>query len=136
VHDLSNDMIKAALDARHIEYAVDANGNLVGSFEGNLIYFVRLGERSEILQIHGRMQHEFAVDDAPRLSEFCNAWNRDQYWPKAYVRVTDDGRAIVVGEVNYDWEHGVTLKQLDQVLIGGISSCCQLSNALELQYNY
>jgi hypothetical protein len=46
------------------------------------------------------------------------------------VHVTDEGSAVVVGEVTTDWEHGVTLEQLDQVLLCGIATGCRLSDAL------
>ncbi|MEV6298739.1 YbjN domain-containing protein [Actinoplanes sp. NPDC051861] len=127
---LSNDMIKAALDARGFAYFVDADGDVAGNFQGNLIYFFRLGERQEILQVRGMMQHVFSLDDIGKLYEFCNTWNRDQLWPKAYVHVTDEGAAMVVGEVTSDWEHGVTPEQLDQVLLCGIATGCRLGEAL------
>lgn len=130
VHPLSNDMIKAALDARGFAYFVDADDDIAGNFQGNLIYFFRLGERKEILQVRAMMQHVFSVDDIPKLYEFCNTWNRDQLWPKAYVHVTDEGNAVVVGEVTSDWEHGVTPEQLDQVLLCGIATGCRLGEAL------
>jgi hypothetical protein len=130
VQPLSNDMIKAALDARGFTYFVDDDGDIVGNFQGNLVYFFRLGERKEILQIRGMMQHVFAVEDVPRLYAFCNDWNSNQLWPKAYVHVTDDGAAAVVGEVTNDWEHGVTPEQLDQVLLCGIATGVRLGEAL------
>jgi hypothetical protein len=43
------------------------------------------------------------------------------------VHVADDGTARVVGEVVSDWEKGVTAEQLDQVMICGIATGCQLS---------
>ncbi|WP_229069340.1 YbjN domain-containing protein [Actinoplanes sp. DH11] len=127
---LDNDMIKAALDARGFSYFVDADGDIAGNFQGNLIYFFRLGERQEMLQIRAMMQHVFSVEDVPKLYEFCNAWNRDQLWPKSYVQVTDDGKAIVIGEVSADWERGVTPEQLDQVLLCGIATGCRMGEAL------
>ena len=130
VQPLSNDMIKEALDARGFAYFLDADGDIAGNFQGNLIYFFRLGARQEMLQIRAMMQHVFAVEDVPKLYEFCNAWNRDQLWPKAYVQVTDDGQAIVIGEVSADWERGVTIEQLDQVLLCGIATGCRMSESL------
>ncbi|MDI6097553.1 YbjN domain-containing protein [Actinoplanes sp. NEAU-A12] len=127
---LSNDMIKTALDGRGFSYFVDADGDIAGNFQGNLIYFFRLGARKEILQVRAMMQHVFSVEDVQRLYEFCNTWNRDQLWPKAYVQVTDDGQAIVVGEVTTDCEHGLTTEQLDQVLLCGVATGCRLGEAL------
>lgn len=127
---LDNQMIKDAMDARGFAYFVDADGDIAGNFQGNLIYFFRLGQNKEMLQIRAMMQHVFSVEDVPRLYEFCNTWNRDQLWPKAYVQVTDDGTVVVVGEVSADFERGLTTEQLDQVLICGIATGCRLGEAL------
>ena len=123
-------MIKAVLDARGFTYFVDADGDLGGDFQGNLIYFFRIGEQKEMLQVRAMAQHVFAIDDVTRLYEFCNAWNHDRLWPKAYVHVSDDGTVNVIGEVLADWEKGVTPEQLDQVIICGIATGCQLSDAV------
>jgi hypothetical protein len=120
-------MITDALTARGFHYFVDADGDVVGNFQGNLIYFFRLGADREILQIRALVQHVFGIDDVGRLYEFCNAWNHDQLWPKAYVHVNDDGTASVVGEVVADCEHGISEEQLDQVLIGAVATSCQLA---------
>ena len=127
---LTHEMITAALDARGFSYFVDADGDLAGNFQGNLVYFFRLGEQHEMLQIRALVQHVFGIEDVLRLYEFCNAWNHDRLWPKAYVHVNDDGTVNVIGEVMADWERGVTLEQLDQVLICGVATGCQLADAV------
>jgi Putative bacterial sensory transduction regulator len=124
---LSNEMIAAALDARGFTYSTDADGDIYGSWENNLIYFFRIGAAREMLQVRAMAQRQFGTDDVPRLYAFCNHWNHDRLFPKAYVHVADDGTARVVGEVVADWEQGVTAEQLDQVMICGIATGCQLS---------
>jgi hypothetical protein len=129
VQPLTQDMITDALTAREFHYFVDEDGDVAGNFQGNLVYFFRLGAEREILQIRVLVQHIFGIDDVPRLYEFCNAWNHDQLWPKAYVHVNDDGTASIIGEVAADWEHGVSPEQLDQVVICGVATGCQLADA-------
>jgi hypothetical protein len=124
---LSNEMIAAALDARGFTYSTDADGDIYGNWENNLIYFFRIGAAREMLQVRAMAQRQFGTDDVPRLYAFCNHWNHDRLFPKAYVHVADDGTARVVGEVVADWEQGVTAEQLDQVMICGIATGCQLS---------
>jgi hypothetical protein len=124
---LSNEMIAAALDARGFTYSTDSDGDIYGNWENNLIYFFRIGDAREMLQVRAMAQREFSTDDVPRLYSFCNYWNHDRLFPKAYVHVADDGTARVVGEVICDWEKGVTAEQLDQVMICGIATGCQLS---------
>jgi predicted glycosyltransferase involved in capsule biosynthesis len=123
-------MITDALTARGFHYFVDEDGDVVGNFQGNLIYFFRLGAGREILQIRAMVQHVFGIDDVRRLYEFCNAWNHDRLWPKAYVHVQDDGVVNIIGEVLADWEKGVTAEQLDQVMICGIATGCELADAV------
>jgi len=130
VRPLTQEMITDALTARGFHYVVDEDGDVVGNFQGNLIYFFRLGAEHEILQIRALVQHVFGIDDVRRLYEFCNAWNHDQLWPKAYVHVNDDGTASVIGEVVADCEHGVSVEQLDQVVICGVATGCQLADAV------
>ena len=123
----TKEMITAALDARGFNYFEDADGDVGGNFQGNLIYFFRIGQQREMLQVRAMVQHIFGMDDVSRLYEFCNAWNHDQLFPKAYVHVNDDGTVMVVGEVIADWEKGVTPEQLDQVMIAGIATSVQLA---------
>jgi hypothetical protein len=130
VQSLTNEMIMSALDERGFSYFVDADDDVAGNFQGNLIYFFRIGEQKEMIQIRAMVQHVFSMDDVMRLYEFCNSWNHDRLWPKAYVHVADDGTVSVIGEVVADWEKGVTLDQLDQVLICGIATGCQLADAV------
>src|SRR4029453_18491981 len=101
-------MIKASLDKRGFTYFVDADGDVAGNFQGNLVYFFRIGEQQEMLQIRAMVQHVFGMDDVARIYELCNAWNPDRLWPKAYVHGSDDGTVNVIGEVLADWEKGVT----------------------------
>ena len=130
MQEFTQDMITAALDARGFTYFVDADGDVAGNFQGNLIYFFQIGEQKEMLQVRAMVQHVFGMEDVPRLYEFCNAWNHDRLWPKAYVHVSDDGTVNVIGEVLADWEKGVTPEQLDQVMICGIATGCQLAEAV------
>ena len=130
LQSLSNELIIAALDGRGFAYKVDDDGDVLGNWEGTVIYFFRIGERREMLQVRALTERVFSTDDVPRLYSFCNAWNHDKLFPKAYVHVGDDGVARVVGEVIADWEHGVAQAQLDQVMLCGIATGCQLAEAV------
>lgn len=128
---LTNDLITAAFDARGYKYFTDSDGDLGGYWDDNLFYFFRMGSRQELLVIRVQAERAFGTDDIPRLYSFCNGWNDERFWPKAYVHVSDgDERARVYGEVATDLEHGVTREQLDQLLLCGISSGCELSAAV------
>ncbi|MEV6595323.1 YbjN domain-containing protein [Actinoplanes sp. NPDC051346] len=127
---LTNELIISALTAREFAHFVDEDGDVGGNWQDCLIYFFRLGKNAEIFQVRALAQAEFSTDDVPQLYAFCNAWNHDRLWPKAYVHTGDDGVVRVVGEVGADFEHGVTPEQLDQVMICGIATGIELAEAV------
>jgi hypothetical protein len=127
---LSNELIAAVLEANKYKYFTDSDGDIGGHWDNNLIYFFRLGQGHEMLQVRVMARREFSVDDVLRLYAFCNGWNHDKLWPKAYVHVADDGTAGVYGEVTTDLEVGVTFAQLDQLIACGISTGCALAEAV------
>jgi Putative bacterial sensory transduction regulator len=131
VRPLTNELITAVLDAREFTYFTDDDGDVGGWWEDNLVYFFRLGTDHSMLQVRIRARRSFVVEDVPRLYEFCNTWNHDKLWPKAYVHVNDDGSAIICGEVFADLERGVTLQQLDQLMMCGISTGCEMATAAD-----
>jgi len=130
IRPLTNDLITKALDAREYQYFVDDDGDVGGYWDENLFYFLRIGEAQEVLLVRLRAQRTFGTDDLPRLYSFCNGWNDDKLWPKAYVRVGTGEAVHVYGELVTDLEHGVAAPQLDQLLMCAISSGCELGGAV------
>jgi hypothetical protein len=128
---LTNELIIAALEARDYQHFTDDDGDIGGWWDENLIYFFRFGQEGELLQVRTRTRRAFTVEEVTRLYEFCNSWNHDRFWPKAYVHVADDGTAQVYGEVITDLEAGISPEQLDQLLECGIATGCQLSEAVD-----
>jgi hypothetical protein len=127
---LTNAMISEVLTDRGYKYFTDSDGDIGGHWDNTLIYFFRLGEHQEMLQVRAMARRTFSIEDVPRLYAFCNSWNHDKLWPKAYVHVSDDGTAGVYGEVTTDLEQGVTVAQLDQLISCGISTGCALAEAV------
>ncbi|MEV1286959.1 YbjN domain-containing protein [Micromonospora sp. NPDC049679] len=126
---LTNELIASVLRRHDYNFSTDHDGDLFGRWQENLIYFFRLGETGQLLQVRTMAATSFDIDDVPRLYAFCNAWNHDRLWPKAFVHVDDDGTARICGEVVADLERGVTTAQLDQLLNCGIATGCQLAEA-------
>jgi hypothetical protein len=124
---LTNELIASVLSARGYNFGTDDDGDIGGMWDDNLIYFFRRGAEGEMLQIRILAATDFTVDDVPRLYAFCNEWNHDRLWPKAFVHVNDDGTARVCGEVTTDLERGVSAAQLDQLIGCGISTGCQMA---------
>ncbi|MCZ7420300.1 MULTISPECIES: YbjN domain-containing protein [unclassified Micromonospora] len=124
---LTRDLVAAVLTHRGHTVAADADGALVGRWAQGHIWFLRAGDAGELLQVRTVAVHAFSVEDVPWLHDFCNTWNRDRFWPKAFVHVDDAGRARVCGEAITDLERGVTPHQLDRLLDRGISAGCRLA---------
>ncbi|MFI7574920.1 YbjN domain-containing protein [Micromonospora sp. NPDC049497] len=124
---LSDALVAAVLASRGYSVQTDPAGDLVGRWADSLIWFLRPGTAGELLQVRTVAAPSFGIEYVPALHAFCNAWNHDHLWPKAFVHVEDDGRARVCGEVITDLEHGVTPHQLDRLLHCGIVTGCQLA---------
>ncbi|MEV4542558.1 YbjN domain-containing protein [Micromonospora echinaurantiaca] len=124
---LTGELIAAVLGSRGYVVQRDPDGDLVGRWDDSLIWFLRLGAAGELLQVRTVAAPTFSIEHVPALYAFCNGWNHDRLWPKAFVHVDDDGRARVCGEVIADLERGVTPHQLDQLLDCGIATGCQLA---------
>ncbi|RIV40784.1 type III secretion system chaperone family protein [Micromonospora radicis] len=123
---LTHDLVAAVLANRGHPVTVDPGGSLVGRWPDAHIWFLRSGDAGELLQVRTVAIHPFPVETVPTLHEFCNSWNRDRFWPKAFVHVDDAGRARVCGEVTTDLERGVTPHQLDRLLDRGVRAGCRL----------
>ena len=88
----------------------------------------------DLLQVRILVGNTFTTTDVPRLYAFCNEWNHDRLWPKAYVHVYDDGVARVCGEVMADLKAGVAFDQLTQLIVCGIETGLHMADAVaELQ---
>ncbi|MET8835265.1 YbjN domain-containing protein [Micromonospora sp. NPDC004540] len=127
---LTGELIAAVLANRGYAIAADADGDLVGRWGESLIWFFRRGAAGELLQVRTVAAHRFDIEQVPDLHAFCNTWNHDRLWPKAFVHVADDGLAQVCGEVTTDLERGVTPHQLDQLVDCGVTTGCQLAAAV------
>jgi hypothetical protein len=115
-------------------YFIDNDGDLGGLWRGRLFYFFMFGDRSEILQVRGQWNREVSIERLEEVLEACNEWNADRIWPKAYVRVRDNGMVHIIAEVATDLEHGVTDAQLGQLLHCGLSTGSMLFDAIDELY--
>ncbi|WP_089153753.1 YbjN domain-containing protein [Micromonospora sp. NBS 11-29] len=127
---LTDELIAAVLTHRGYAVAREPDGAMVGRWERSLIWFHRRGAAGELLQIRTVAAHRFDIGRVAELHAFCNTWNHDRLWPKAYVHVADDGQVQVCGEVTTDLERGVTPHQLDRLVDGGVTTGCQLAAAV------
>ena len=131
---LTNELIAAVLDAQGYRYFTDSDGDIGGRWDDHMIYFFRFGSNADLLQVRMLVGDTFTTNDVPRLYAFCNEWNHDRLWPKAYVHVYDDGIVRVCGEVMADLKAGVAFDQLTQLIECGIETGLHMADAVaELQ---
>lgn len=126
---LNQDRMKALFDREEWKYFVDSDGDMGGIWDNEVFYFMLRGEMNEILHVQGRSHHELPSERLEEVREFINAWNRDKFWPKAYYRVTDEGKVILFGDFVVDYEDGVSDDQLLQTLRHSIGTSMQLFEA-------
>lgn len=131
---LTHQRVRAWLTEQGYAYFVDGDGDLGGLWRSRLFFFFVLGDDQEILQVRGQWNRSFAIERMPELLELCNAWNGDRVWPKAYLRVRDDGSVHAVCEVSTDLGDGVTDAQLDELLACGLSSAAAFFDELDEAY--
>jgi len=128
------DLIARALTARNIRFFVDSEGE-IGCIVGNRVFlFMRFGAQREVLQVRGCWNRTATIDHAGEILEFCNQWNFDMVWPKAYYRVRDDGIISVFTELSHDFEFGATIEQLGEFLIGGLRTADHFFDKLDAHF--
>jgi hypothetical protein len=131
---LTRERLKAWFTRHGYTYFVDDDGDVGGLWRGRLFYFFLFGDHSEILQVRGQWNREFAIERLTQVLEICNEWNAEKIWPKAYVRVRDDGMVHATCEVATDLEQGVTDAQLGQLLHCGLSAASIFFDTLDELY--
>ncbi|MFE7408382.1 YbjN domain-containing protein [Isoptericola sp. NPDC057559] len=119
---LSRDRVTDWMERSGFSYFVDSDGDVGGLWHGWLFYFLVLGERAEVLQVRGQWHRDLTIDRLGEILQICNEWNAERIWPKAYVRVRDDGSVVVCAEVTVDVGSVVGEAQLDQLLQCGLST--------------
>ena len=134
VAPLAGDRVRQWLLRTDYGYFTDVEGDIGGLWRGRLFYFFTLGEHHEILQVRGQWNRTFALERLAEVLEITNDWNAERVWPKAYLRVRDDGRVHALCESATDLEHGVSDAQLGQFLHSGLASAAAFFDTLDDLY--
>jgi len=127
--------LQATLDSQHWHYEVDEDGDLRGSWDGHMFYFMRVGPHQEILMIRGRWEARPSIETGESMLPLLNKWHREHLFPKAHVvDFPDDGNSRVFTELVIDCEHGVTDEQLLLHISAGITTSIDLFKDLNKAY--
>lgn len=130
---LSKPRVAAALDRAGARYRLDDDGDPLGWWDSNLICFITMGERQEVLTVRATWEPEPPQSMRAHLLEAINTWHRERLWPKVYLVDVED-RLLVVCETCTDLEFGVTDQQLDQLIACGIGTPEQFFDSLESEF--
>jgi hypothetical protein len=132
VEPLSAELIERYLDSRGLRFyrSRDGKGLLVlfSTEHGKLQVNLRAsGVRSDVLVISISTATYSRAADRSRLMDLVNDWNRDTYWPKAFVRETSQpGRIAVVGESAFPLGDGIGIDALGNFINSSIRSGAKL----------
>lgn len=75
------------------------------------------GPDRNVLAIRVTPVENYAAAERARLMELVNEWNRDTYWPKAFVRETSNPAQVgVVGESSFPLADGIHFEALTRYI--------------------
>jgi len=131
---LSRDRVVAWLRSEKVHFFVDDEGDVGGLWDSSLLYFFVHGEHDEVLLVRSMWHREVSIERFEEVLELCNAWNAEKVWPKAYLRVRDNGKVLVHADITYDLEPGVSDTQLGWLLHSAIGTHLAFLSELERHY--
>lgn len=116
VEKFSPDMIERFLKGRDLKYLKDSDDDFQARFydeEGGpelTMWFLSQGTQKEIYCIMTLSDRSIPKSNWGRAVFFCNTWNKEMRWPKAYLQVSDPdsdttGQIILEGQI--DLEQGI-----------------------------
>ena len=130
---VTRDYITTWLRANGYSYFVDCDGDIGGIWDNRMFHFLILGG-GNALQIRGQWNRLAGIGKVPELLDFTNKWNMERIWPKAFVRVRDDGAVVVCGDLTITISSGLSLSQLDLQLKCGLATACVLFDTLDEEF--
>ena len=130
---LSLDAIKAVLDSWDANYALDADGDPGGYWDGHLFFFLRNGNSDSILSVRGRWTRQLGVEHRDEVISLLNDWHAEKIWPKAYVQEEETGLGIY-GDMSTSLGNGVTQAQLDDLMGCAIGTTIQMFEHLDERF--
>ncbi len=119
---LTRKRVEEALERQGWVYRVDDDGDIYASWDEGYFWFFFYGENQEVLQVRGTWYGTLTATDEDQALRLANQINAEKLFPKLYTFLTDDGALQVRGELNVDYETGVTDEQLSLHLRAGIGS--------------
>lgn len=117
---MTRERIAQTLTSHRYRILRDEDGQLSGLWDYRLFSFYLV--RDQVLQIRGQWTRQASISRLSQMLAFTDTWNGARLYPKAYLRVRDDGRIHVICEVSVPLTGGLTDAQLDAHLRVGLAA--------------
>ena len=111
-------------------YFVDNDGDIGGLWDNRMFHFLMMAEGTSF-QIRGQWNRIAGLDRLSDILEFTNGWNADRIWPKAFVRVRDDGSIVICADLTIPASAGFSNPQLDLQLRCGLATAAAFFDSLD-----
>ncbi|WAJ45676.1 YbjN domain-containing protein [Mycobacterium sp. Aquia_216] len=138
IEPLSTELIERYLRSRHLRFFRGDDGEeflmVLSNIErGKLHVNLRInGLRPDIFEISVSPAGYYQASERPRLMELVNDWNRDNHWPKAFVRETaQPSHVSLVGESAYLLTDGIHLAALGNFIKSTVEYGADLIEKIE-----
>lgn len=120
------EMIKDHLDRNELKYLVDQDGDFrvdFAAFDDNgfelSVWLTAEGTNEDIFVVRGLCNARVAKTLWPSVLEFCNQWNMEKRYPKAFLWIPEDTDALF-GSIHLEGQFplpaGVTQPILDEFI--------------------
>ncbi|WP_167143952.1 YbjN domain-containing protein [Canibacter zhoujuaniae] len=134
LHPLSQELIIKHFTNKGIHYFTTDRGLLGATFRDVQFLFAITGNRQELLCISGQWHRIISANALELVRAFISDWHRDKLFPKAYIRIDDDGTLQTITEVTVDYEYGLTFDQLqthiDRAVINTLDFVTELEDLM------
>ena len=127
---VNRERIVTWLKENDYSFFVDNDGDIGGLWDNRMFHFLLLGEGSSF-QVRGQWNRIAGMDQLSAILEFTNNWNADRIWPKAFVRVRDDGSVVICADLTIPATSGFTSPQLDLQIRCGLATAAALFDSLD-----
>lgn len=122
-------LVRQVLDGMGSRYIVE-DDDVYGRWEAGLFHVTDLGDSGPVVQVHGTWERCLPEDEYSKAAIFCNEWNAENAFPKAYAQVDEEHRIVgIFGETTVDLSAGLTPAHVDVLVNQGIGTTLGLFEA-------
>ncbi|ACV08701.1 YbjN domain-containing protein [Jonesia denitrificans] len=125
VTPVTRERVAHVLTAAGYQHTRDSDGDIVGVWDGNTVWFLLLGPEETFLQVRSRWQRAIGPQGMDAALLAVSDWNRDHLWPKVFLREEGPQSWAAYTETTHDFCDGATSDQLDYYLHVALQTTAQ-----------